>query len=274
MKRLFAAVLLAGLLAACSDATVAADRQLAMCQGDGFEEQRLAACTAVIAATSVDPRLRASALIERGIMRRQAGQHTRAVADFGRALRLDARNADAYIERGLVHQDRGAYDIALRDYEAALAVDPASSLAAYHRDAALRGRTDAFLVQLGQLDELLAREPANSAALNNRCWIRAILNDVLNAALVDCNAGLLLAPRDANLLDSRGLVHLKRNEFEAALADYEAALSIEPERGHFLYGRGIARLRLGHNEGAADLAAAERAEPGVAQAYRGYGVSP
>jgi hypothetical protein len=68
-------------------------------------------------------------------------------------------------------------------------------------------------------------------------------------------------------------VHIKRGEFNEAIADYEAALAVEPGRGHYLYGRGVARLGLGQKQqGDADLAAAERAEPGVGEMYRTYGV--
>lgn len=175
----------------------------------------------------------------------------------------------------MVHQQRGVFDLALRDYEAALAIDPSNSIAAYRRDQALQGRVDSVQQQITQLTELLMREPQNAAALNNRCWVRAINDEDLNAALADCNAALVIEPLASQTLDSRGLVHLKRGDFSAALADYDAALRIEPNRGHFLYGRGLARLRLGQNaEGEADLVAAENAEPGVAQAYAGYGHIP
>jgi hypothetical protein len=82
-----------------------------------------------------------------------------------------------------------------------------------------------------------------------------------------------LDPGMGAALDSRGLVRIKRGEFEEALHDYEAALVTDPGRGHYLYGRGVARIRLGQEAaGRADLAAAERAEPGVTNMYRSYGV--
>jgi len=264
-------------LAACApaDPAVTREQNVRICDSGNFPDQRIAACSAVIADAGADSAQRVAAFVHRGTLRAEQGQHARAVADFGRALRLDATNSDAYAERGAVHQERGAYGLALRDYEAALSIDPRHSLAVYRREQALRGRVDAVQQQIAQLTDLLAREPQNAAALNNRCWLRATNDDDLYAALADCNAAVRIEPRSADALDSRGLVHLKRGDFQAALADYEAALSIEPSRGHFLYGRGLARVRLGQLEqGQADFAAAEAAEPGVAEAYAGYGYIP
>lgn len=276
MRSLAAAGLFA-MVAACGsgDPSVTLAQNIRTCESGVFPEQRVAACSAVVADARAEPVQRAAALVHRGMLRSELGQHARAVADFGRALRLDPNNSDALSERGMVHQARGVLELALRDYEAALAIDPTNSIAAYRREQALQGRLDDVQQQIAQLTELLMREPQNAGALNNRCWVRAINDDDLNAALADCNAALGIDPRASQTLDSRGLVYLKRGDFAAALADYEAALSIEPNRGHFLYGRGLARLRLGQSaEGEADLVAAENAEPGVTQAYAGYGYIP
>jgi tetratricopeptide (TPR) repeat protein len=275
--RIAAAFAVAAGLAACGPGDQAAlvQQNSAQCNGGSYPEQRIAACTAVVENSSVAPAQRAAALVQRGMLRAELGQQARAMADFGRAIRLDATNSDAYSERGMVHQQRGAFDMAMRDYEAALAVDPTNSVAAYRREQAMAGRVDAVQQQIARLDEILGRDARNAGALNDRCWIRAINDEDLNLALGDCNASLRVAPRSAAALDSRGLVNLKRGDYQAALADYEAALALEPNRGHFMYGRGLARERLGQTaEGSADLVAAEAAEPGVAQAYAGYGYIP
>lgn len=257
------------------DPALMAQQNMARCQSDLVPEQSVAACSAVIADASVEPAQRATALVRRGVLRAAQGQQTRAIADFGRALRLDANNTDAYAERGSVHQQRGAFDIAVRDYDAALAIDPRHDLATYRRDAALQGRVDQVQQQIAQLTEIITRNPQNFEALNNRCWLRAINDEDMNAALADCNAAVRASPQYAAALDSRGLVHLKRGEFQEALADYETAAALEPGRGHYLYGRGLARERIGMiAEGQADLAAAEIAEPGVTQAFAGYGYIP
>lgn len=268
MKRAFALCAVLA-LAACIPANGAphTEAQWRSCQTGVLQPDRIASCSAVAADEHADPRRRAMALVQRGILRRDIGQYGRAVADFGRALRIDPSYAEAYVERGLVHGDRGFFDVAVRDFDAALAIDPTLSRALEEREAALSGRTDEFIDQLQLLDDALSRDPINASLLNNRCWLRVINDDDLDAALADCNAAVRIDPRSAAALDSRGLVHLKRGEFALAIADYDAALALEPGRGHYLYGRGIARLRLGQTEGQADLAAGEAAEPGIGGTY-------
>lgn len=274
MKR--SAILIVLAVAACApqaSSPARAEADWASCQTNAFPAARVAACGAVIDNPGQPAERRAQALVERGAARASERQDARAIADFGRALRLDPNNARALSERGWVHQNRQAYDLAVADYEAALRLDPFLHSAAERRDSAIYGRSNAYRDQLRELTALLARDPRNAELLNNRCWLRTINNDDLNLALADCDAALAATPNYAAALDSRGLVHLKRGDFAAALADYDAAVKLEPESGHYVYGRGLARIRLGMKaEGDADLAAGERTQPGVAALYVSYGV--
>lgn len=267
------ALVLAGCLAACLPPVTAETVELAWerCDARGAPEFRISQCSAVIGFEGTTPERRAAALIIRGAIRTDQGQYARALADFGRAMRIDRNNAQAYVERGIVHQARGAYDFAIRDFDLALALQPGLQPVLDRRAEALQLRNQAFFTELEQLNEALAESPANASLLNNRCWLRVTNDSELPLALADCNASLLADPSSAATRDSRGLVHLKLQNYQAALADYEAALAADPERGHYLYGRGLARLGLGLTaEGEADLAEADRLEPGVAALYRTY----
>lgn len=262
-------------LSACApaDPAVRAEQQWVACQTNPMQQQRVEACSAIIADPSTAPARRAEALVERGIVRGEMMQDARAVADFGRALRLDPNLVRAYLERGELHFSRDAFDAAIRDLDAALSLAPGLREAMDLREAALRGRQEGSLDQLDLITQALADRPHDSMLWNNRCWVRAVGGEELEFALADCNEALRLDPRNTAALDSRGLVHFKRGDYAAALADYEAALAIEPGRGHYLYGRGMTRMRMGAvDAGRADLAAAERAEPGIAAIYRTYGV--
>jgi tetratricopeptide (TPR) repeat protein len=136
---------------------------------------------------------------------------------------------------------------------------------------AAAGRHEPVLALLG---EEIARNPQSAAALNNRCWHRAVAGIELDLALADCNAALAIR-RTANILDSRGLVHIRRGRFAEAIADYDAALALEPGKADSLYGRGLARLRLGDRAaGEADLAQARALRPRIAEEFRGYGLEP
>lgn len=275
MKRLAllgAAVLLIG----CVPAVTAESVQGAWerCSGEGAPEYRVAQCSIVINFAQTAPDRRAAALIERGKIRADQSQFARAMADYGRAMRINNRNAQAYAARALLHQARGAYDIALRDFDRALSIDPTLQAAIAGRTETLANRVTQFQEDLASITEALQQTPTDSALLNQRCWIRAINNDDLDAALADCNAAILAQPTNAAALDSRGLVHLKRGDYAASMADYDAALAMEPARGHYMFGRGVARIRMGLvAEGQADIAEAERLEPGITANYLSYGVA-
>lgn len=248
--------------------------QWTTCQAGVFGTARVDACSAVANDTGAEPERRAQALVQRGMLRAETGQYGRAVADFGRALRIVPGYVNAYIERGFLHHQRGAFEIAVRDFDEALRLDPTNTLAEERRAAALVGRVDRYRARLDQINELIEREPRSAELLNERCWLRATNNDNLDLALADCTASLAINSRYGAALDSRGFVHLKRGDFAAALNDYEAALAVEANRPHYLYGRGVARRGLGQiAEGDADIAAALRLDPDIAEAYRGYGLT-
>ncbi len=274
MKRfvIAAAALLGGCLQPVTAET--AHVSLERCTGEGALEYRVAQCSTVINFPETTPEDRAAALIARGRIRADQSQFARAMTDYGRAMRINNRNAQAYLARAALHQMRGAYNFALRDFDQALAIDPTLEAAITGRNDTLANRVTQYREQLEAVSEDLKAAPTNAALLNERCWIRTINDDDLDAALADCNAALLAEPRNSAALDSRGLVHLKRGDYAASIADYEAALAVEPTRGHYMFGRGVARIRMGLvAEGQADVAEAERLEPGITANYRTYGVA-
>jgi tetratricopeptide (TPR) repeat protein len=117
---------------------------------------------------------------------------------------------------------------------------------------------------VAQLDLWIAahREHSKTAnALNDCCWAQALWGRDLDRAEAHCKDGLKLrsksSPDYTALLDSRGLVRLRRGNFEKSLADYDAALALgHPTAWSLLHDRGLDKLRLGTTaEAQADIAA-------------------
>lgn len=72
-----------------------------------------------------------------------------------------------------------------------------------------------------------------------------------------------------------GLQYLYKGEPEKALPYYEQALRVSPNNSYSRYGKGVALGRLGRaDEAAAELDAANGADPEVAKLYREIGVEP
>ena len=113
-------------------------------------------------------------------------------------------------------------------------------------------------------------------ALNSRCWARDLSGRDPDKALADCNAAVrLLPPHTAEVLDSRGLAHLRRGEWDRAIADYDAALAIRPLAAWSLYGRGVAETKKGLvAQGAADIAQAATINARLPELAKRIGVTP
>jgi Flp pilus assembly protein TadD len=120
------------------------------------------------------------------------------------------------------------------------------------------------------------RDDVQSArVLNSRCWTRALWGQELGQALADCDLALKLHPDNATYLDSRGLVRLRRGEYNQAIADYTRALKLQPNLAWSHYGRGVAELREGmKDQGQADINAAMKLQPHIADEARQRDIGP
>jgi tetratricopeptide (TPR) repeat protein/predicted aspartyl protease len=227
-------------------------------------------------ACELDPKVGAY-FLQRGQVRLQLRQQFLAMGDFNDAIRLDPNDVDARIARARLH-------LAGNDKAAARAdLDAANAVAAGQANLRLElghlyMRLDQPEAAIAQYDLWIAAHQQDSqleAALNNRCWARALLGIELDKALDDCDAALDTKRGFAAALDSRGLVHLRRGELDRALKDYDEALRIRPKTAWALYGRGIVHLRQGDKDaGNADIAAAKALRPAIDADAQRYGIGP
>jgi tetratricopeptide (TPR) repeat protein len=163
------------------------------------------------------------------------------------------------------------------DYDTWIAANPQDARALFEHGVLLAKNGD-FASALAEFDRVVQLDPDNSKALNNRCFIRAILNELKKAA-TDCDyllktfAGTLDSKTFAETLDSRALVHLKVGEYALAIHDYSEALTVNAKFASALYGRGIAELRTGASaESEKDFKAARGIDPKIEQEYVSYGL--
>jgi tetratricopeptide (TPR) repeat protein/predicted aspartyl protease len=223
----------------------------------------------------------ASHFYQRGQAYLRSGQSPPALADFNQALVLKPDYVDALLARADLLLEAGQGPKAKADLQAADRLlaresDQRADLAATYL------QEDEFAAAIAQLDLWLDAhrdDVKRATALGNRCWARALWGQDLERAEADCSAALRMRSRDSDeyaaILDSRGLVRLRRGNFSGSLTDYDAALARRPETAWSLYGRGIAKLRLGRTaEGQADLAAASAKQADIAKVAHGYGVAP
>ncbi len=103
--------------------------------------------------------------------------------------------------------------------------------------------------------------PDNPIALNNLAWVAGELGDA--RALEYAERALKLAPNSASILDTMGVLLVKRAEAQRGLEYIERARGIEPARAEFQLSRARALIALGRKDDARrELEAlAQRTEP-------------
>jgi len=90
--------------------------------------------------------------------------------------------------------------------------------------------------------------PDNPVALNNLAWVAGELGDA--RALEYAERALKLAPNSASILDTLGVLLVKRGEAQRGLAYIERARGIEPARAEFQLSRARALIALGQKQDA------------------------
>jgi tetratricopeptide (TPR) repeat protein/predicted aspartyl protease len=197
-----------------------------------------------------------------------------AMADFNEALKLKPDDVPARLGRGGLYLGTRSFDSAAADFDAAIKAQPDAALMV----AGAYSNAGQFERALGVYDSWIAANPRHdrlAAALNGRCWTRALWNRDLDKALADCDAALKRAPRLAAVLDSRGLVHLRRGEFDLAIADYDESIRLQPKQAWSLYGRGLAKIAKGDKAaGQTDLAVATALDQRLPATAGRWGLAP
>jgi len=193
----------------------------------------------------------------------------------GGAVAQSYRVSDGVV-RAMTALKKKDYPGALYEANRAIAKDPKDPVALATRGSIYAEMGD-YPKSMADQDAVLAMEPKDPGALTNACWTRAAAKVELDRALDYCDRAVAaVKSRAFAALDTRGFLHYRRGEYDLAVADYDAAL--KDYRGKLpssLYGRGLAELKLGKEaEGRADLAAAVKADPKVAEIYAKRGATP
>jgi tetratricopeptide (TPR) repeat protein len=231
-------------------------------------------------ACELDP-TNAEYFYQRGLAYAENRQSDLAAADFDRSIELYPDQVDARLARA-------RYRLARRDTASAIA-DLAAAAQSAPKEADIRfqlARTYASMDLLpesaAQFDLWIPSHPDDvkrPLALNGRCWVKALQGQDLAKALTDCNDALSRADKGsalyAEVLNSRGLVRMRLGDYEKSIADYDASLKVSPNEASSFYGRGIDKLREKKTvEGQADIAAAVKLKPAIADDYARHGISP
>jgi len=165
------------------------------------------------------------------------------------AIKLDDRDPAPRKLRGASYLFQKRFEQARLDFQEASRLDPtdAENHAGYGEALRGQGKYTQAILQFGIAIKLSGSDPR---LWNARCWTRGAFGKDLDKGLFDCNTALRLAPGQADILDSRGLIYLRLGKLKLAQRDFNASLRKRPDLATALYGRGIAKLRRGDMQGA------------------------
>jgi tetratricopeptide (TPR) repeat protein/predicted aspartyl protease len=238
------------------------------------------------------------------------GENSAALADLGQAIRLAPDQSAYYVARARAYNANRQFDAIPADLDKALSLDPKNvdallMRARYrfaHKD--LAGATAdvtaanslapagspqamgvaRLYIQLKQpanalplLDDWIRLHPGDvelGAGLNERCWARALANQLLDDALKDCRKAIDRDGENDHYLDSLGLVQLRLGHYPESIKAYQQSIAKNPRSAWAHYGLGVAEIRGGQKDaGNAELATAMSINKGIEELAQGYGVT-
>jgi tetratricopeptide (TPR) repeat protein/predicted aspartyl protease len=214
--------------------------------------------------------------LHRGEARARAGDLPAALADADEALRLQPGFTDALMFRARLRLHANQLEAAKADFAAAEASAP-TRYELPLAEADLYAGAGRYPLALELLNRWIAAHPQDERhydAMNERCLVRGMLGIELDAALADCNTVRRHVSTNSLVLFNRGIVQLRRKQYDKAISDFNDALQLQPRLARALYARGLARMAQGERAGSADLQAALALEPKVAQEFRDVDLGP
>jgi tetratricopeptide (TPR) repeat protein len=194
------------------------------CIGAPNGDEKIAACTAAIAAGSWQGREFAPLYLNRGQAHLDYLDLNLALTDFNQAIRLDPALAAAYDGRGRVYQFHP--ERAIADYDEAIRLDPGNAKTYVHRGAAYRYAGDNERA-IADFDTAIRIAPDNADAYRGRGMAYQNKGD-LDRAIADFDAAVARNPSDKYAVFDRGTAYQKKGDFDRAIADYDAAIGLSP----------------------------------------------
>jgi tetratricopeptide (TPR) repeat protein len=245
------------------------------CADTANAEAAISACTRLYDNRGLGRRNRAIALGNRGAALKVLGRYEEAIADFGRALELDAGNPQYYCQRGDVRMRTGAINDAIADYTTAIQKAPGLLWAFHSRGQAYLAQGNGQLA-LADFNEALRLKPGNFGLLmlrgraNNLAKSYDAAIGDFSRALKDPSASSLLPKERATILAQRAFALAKADRAGEARGDIDDALRLAPKLAFAVAVGGLVDEKQGKSEQAKDAYTRALAiEPNLALAKAG-----
>ena len=168
-----------------------------------------------------------------------------ALANFNRALALDANLEKVYENRGIVYAKMGRDDLALADFNRALEINP-HYVSAYHNRGMLYTRQDHIDLALVDFNRVVELNPYDGQNFFNRANLY-VMTKQYDSALSDYTHALKLNPDDVDSYNNRGGVYFHKKMWKEALGDFNKAIALNPQYGQGYYNRSLVFEAMGQS---------------------------
>jgi tetratricopeptide (TPR) repeat protein len=168
--------------------------------------------------------VRASRLVDHGVVALEAGKLVEARRSFDRAIQIDPTMWPAYFNRAGVFCEQKKWEAAVRDFDTTIRIKPS-----FYVTTIMRGSTFAHLGRyersLADFDRVLSLHPIESTramAFNARAWLRATCpnesfrngREAVADAKAACNITLW---RKAGYIDTLAAAYAEAGDFDSAV---------------------------------------------------------
>jgi tetratricopeptide (TPR) repeat protein len=226
-----------------------------------------------IATTTTEPRNNSTDTanvdnwISLGGAKANRGDYEGAIADYNRALKINANNPDALLQRGRAYIELRDYRAAFKDFDRLVVLSPKNPVAYWGRGLA-RDLLEENQEAITDYSRAIALNPDYADAYNTRGTVFDELGEN-QKAISDYNSAIKIKPDFALAYVNRGDTYKKLKEYGKALQDYSQALKIRPNYAIAYLSRGDLLDDLGeYDKAIADLDRAIESRPNYANAYR------
>jgi tetratricopeptide (TPR) repeat protein len=183
-----------------------------------------------------------------------------AVVNFDQIIQHDPTKIMAYIRRGRLHSQIGDFECALADFDKAIQLD-AESGAGIKQSKVSSKREDLSTIDIQNDPRPWFDNFRRGAAYldRGRTYLQQDNND---RAIADFTKAIELDPEGASGYNHRGIAYASKLDFDRAIADFDKAIQFDPLLKNAHYNRGLAFSRKGDEARArADFAIEEQLFP-------------
>lgn len=184
---------------------------------------------------------------ERASANAQAGRLDEAIADYNKAISINANDSSLYSNRAAIMILKGHIEDAKSDIERALQLDPANPRALYNQVALLlmAGEED---LAMQQLDVMLSKpELATGDAYAARAGL-LLKRKQFNQAIKDYSDALSKGIVNAGIYARRGGAKIATGDLQGALADFDRSVELNPASIEMRSNRALLLFQLGKKQ--------------------------